>query len=132
MNDINATLVISATQAPVINVPDVLIFETPIDPLPKGELDVATSPEEADVVLGYRYTEDREGAVYFFITHDGIFLKAFSKYSIAQAVHYACSRTWKSSYRKLIPKVCQAVMKHFANDEILSEEQLAMILGEVA
>ena len=131
MNDTNATLVISATQAPVINVPDILKFETPIDPLPHGELDVAINPEDAELVLSYRYTEDREGAVYFFLTYEGIFLKAFAKYTIAQAVHYACSRTWKSSYRKLIPKLCKAVMHRFPNDEILSEEQLALILAEV-
>lgn len=101
-----------------------------VEPLPSGEIATAVNPEDMEISLRYRYTEDRDGGLYYFITYDNIFVKGFAHQGMAMAVHHALSKTWKKEYRTLIPRVCDAFRKLFPNEQEPTDEQLDIILGQ--
>jgi hypothetical protein len=126
----NATLTISATEAPVINVPDTFVEEVKVDPLPRGDLMTGMNPENAEVVLHYKYTEDREGGLFYFITYDGQMVKGFAHQGMAIAVYNACCKTWRKDYRRLLPAVMRVFMSRIPNEMEPLDEQLDEILGQ--
>jgi hypothetical protein len=124
-----ATLVITNENQPVINLDESIIFETPVDPLPRGEIATAFNPEGDEIVLSYRYTEDHEGAVYYFITHEGCFVKAFSHIGMALAVHNALSKTTKKEHKHLIPNICRTFVSFLGDQQDPTETELDEVLG---
>ena len=83
-------------------------MDTFVDPLPSGIIDEANNPEDSTIALHYRYTDHQEGAIYYFLTYDGIYLKAYSHLGMALAAFAACSQTWKKEYKRLLPQICHS------------------------
>ena len=98
------------------------------EPLPNGIVDEAINPEEIPVAIHFRYTKDEEGALYYYLTYDGHYLKAFSHLGMALAGFTAIRKTWKREYKRLLPQICHSYQTLLGANAEPTETQLDDIL----